>query len=84
MMSKGYRLSTLKMSISGKNRVFIILCNGKNGSKQILDERNNLFRLVSEIKTDIDGNLIVTAGFINLYGLPTKVYSKMKKKAGLD
>ena len=25
-----------------------------------------------------------SAGFINLYGLPTKVYSKMKKKAGLD
>ena len=25
-----------------------------------------------------------SAGFINLYGLPTKVYSKMKKKAGLN
>ena len=61
MMSKGYRLSTLKMSISGQNRVFIILGNGKYGSKQILDKRNNLFRLVSEIKTDINGNLIVTA-----------------------
>ena len=24
------------------------------------------------------------AGFINLYGLPTKVYAKMKKKAGLE
>ena len=61
MVCKGYRLSTLKMGISRQNSVFIILGNGKNSGKQILYQRNDLVCLVPEIKSDIHGNLIVSA-----------------------
>ena len=61
MMRKRYRLCALQMSVAGDNCLGIFFCFFENCGKQFFQSVGNFSRFITQIKTYINGNLIIAA-----------------------